>query len=91
MNALAVELKRRLVDLRLKEADLATRYPADARVLVDVRRQIKITRSALAREQDTLTEVTTGVDSNYQKMQLTLDTEKAALKSQIARKEALIA
>ena len=90
VNTLAVELKRRLVELQLKEADLAARYPGDARVLVDLRKQIKITRQALAREQSTVTEVTMGIDGNTEKMQLALDTEKATYKAQLARKQALL-
>lgn len=89
-NYAADSMKGRLVELRQKETDLALRYPADARPLTDVRAQIKVLEATLAKESETLTEVTTGVNTNYQALQLALTTEQAQLKAGVARRDSLI-
>ncbi len=88
-NNAADTIKSRLIELRMKEADLAARYPENDRGLLDVQEQIRLAVAALAEEMDTHTEVTTGIDTNYQSMQLALDTEQAQLKAQVALKNTL--
>lgn len=76
-NYAADALKEKLLDLRLRETDLAARYPETHRPLIDVRQQIKETESALKKENETHTEITTGVDETYQQVQLALVNERA--------------
>lgn len=88
-NNAADALKESLADLRLKETDMAARYPATHRPLVELRRQTRQTEEALAQEDETLTEVTTGVDTSYQQLQLSLDTEQSQLMAHRASMEVL--
>ncbi len=83
-NQAADVLKEQLHSLRLKETDLAARYNSTHPPLVDLREQIKQTEAALAKEEETRTEVTTGVDTNYQTLQLNLETKRAEAKAQQA-------
>ena len=69
----------------MRETDLAARYPESHRPLIDVRTQIKEAETTLENENETHTEVTTGVDETYQQVQLALVNERAqseALKAQ---------
>lgn len=88
-NNAADALKGRLLELQLEEADLAERFQDDYRPLVDIRNQIRLTETALSREEETRTEVTSGLDTNYQAMQLDLENEKSMLEGLIAQKDAL--
>lgn len=84
-NYAADAMKEKLLQLKLQETDMAARYPETHRPLVDVRNQIEETEAALAKENETHTEVVTGVDSTYQQLQATLETERvqvAAFESQ---------
>ncbi|NUM52740.1 MAG: GumC family protein [Candidatus Hydrogenedentes bacterium] len=76
-NYAADALKEKLLDLRLKETDLSARYPETHRPLIDVRQQIKEAEAALKKENETHTEITTGVDETYQQVQLALVNERA--------------
>lgn len=76
-NYAADALKEKLLDLRLKETDLSARYPETHRPLIDVRQQIKDTEGTLKKENETHTEITTGVDETYQQVQLGLVNERA--------------
>lgn len=84
-NYAADAMKEQLTSLKIREAELAARYPDDNRQLMDVREQIGVVEKMLARESDTLTEVTTGVDSHYKELQLQLVTEQSQLKAQQER------
>lgn len=88
-NYAADTYKRRMIDLRLKEADLSARYPDDHRLLVDVRKQIALAQEALRKEGNSSTEVTSGLDENYQRAEMTLSEEKAEFVAQKAVQEAL--
>jgi uncharacterized protein involved in exopolysaccharide biosynthesis len=81
-------IKARLFDFRVKEADLAARYPDNHRELLEVREQIRLAEEALANEEQ-VDEVTTGIDPTYQALQLALETERAMLQAQIARHKTL--
>ena len=89
-NHAADAIKERLIELRLSEADLSARYPSDYRKVVEVREQITRAEAGLANEEETRTEVTTGVDTTYQEMALALETEKAHLAALAARQGSLI-
>ncbi len=84
-NYAADAMKEQLTTLKIREAELAARYPDDNRQLVDVREQIAVVESMLARESDTLTEVTTGLDTHYRDLQLQLVTEQSQIKAQQER------
>ncbi len=83
-NFAADTLKDKLRELRLEEIDLATRYQDTHRPLVELREQIKNTEAALASEEETRTEVTVGINPNYQEIKLNIATERAQLKSKEA-------
>ncbi len=84
-NFAADEIKKRLIDLKLQEADMAARYPDDDRALVELRSQIGFATAELGKEQATRTEVTIGVDPNYQELQLDLIKERSLLYASMAR------
>ena len=88
-NSAADEIKKRLIDLKLQEADMAARYPDDDRALVELRSQIDFATAELGKEQATRTEVTTGVDPNYQVLQLDLIKERSLLYASMARARSL--
>jgi len=88
-NWAADEYKRRLTDLRLREADLAARYSADYRPLVELREQIGQLEATLAQEGDTHTEVTTGIDDVRRQLELDLAKERTEFSAQAARLEVL--
>ena len=90
-NEASDKLKSSVTDMRLRETDLAQRYPATHRPLVELRAQIKQAEQMLGKEKDSRTTVTTGIDENYQQLQLQLDTEQAQFKANQARAEALAA
>jgi len=88
-NPAADALKQKLQDLRLQETDLAARYPDTHRPLIDLRQQVRQIESALSKEQETRTEITTGIDENHQSLQLSLDTERAQFEALRARQTTL--
>ncbi len=75
-NYAADAIKDKLADLMLKESDLAARYPATHRPLIEMRSQIETLQKQLASEEETRTEVTTGINSNYQELLLALEKER---------------
>ncbi|HOZ46420.1 MAG TPA: GNVR domain-containing protein [Candidatus Hydrogenedentes bacterium] len=76
-NYAADKLKERLIELRAEETDLAARYPEGHRPLIQVREEIKSAEEALAAEGETREEVTTGLDSYYQELELKLNEQRA--------------
>ena len=88
-NYAADAMKERVVELRLKETDLAARYPSTHRPLVEIREQLAEAEAALAKEEETHTEITTGVDASYQELQLALENEEAQAAALEARERVL--
>ncbi len=88
-NWAADAIKKQLLDLQLREADLAVRYPDDSRLLHDVRKQIAIISDQMGSEAETLTEVTTGIDSTFKSLQLNLATEQGHFHALVAQEQAL--
>jgi uncharacterized protein involved in exopolysaccharide biosynthesis len=89
-NPAADQIKARLIDLRLEENDLSSRYPDDYRLLIDLRQQIKLAENALVLEERTMqAEVRTGIDTNYQAIELLLETERSQLQADMAREKTL--
>ncbi len=88
-NYLADKLKERVADLRERETELAARYPGTHRPLVELREQIKLVEDALAKEPESRTEVTTGLDANREAWTHTMKSEKAQLEARRARQAKL--
>ncbi len=84
------DIKRRLLDLQLKEVDLMARYPDDYRPLQNVREQIRIAQKAVANENEVSSQVFREVDPNYLQLKLELDNLRIALQGHIARKDSLM-
>ena len=90
-NLTAEKLKANLTDMKLKETDMSARYPDSYRPLSELRGQIKQAEAMLAKERDSMTTTTTGLDPNHQSLQLQLDTERATLDSHKARETSITA
>jgi uncharacterized protein involved in exopolysaccharide biosynthesis len=88
-NHAADQIKSKLIDLRMREADLSARYPDNERALVDVRQQIRVAERELAKERETHTEVTTGIDNTAEALRLDLMTERSQLYAAMARMQTL--
>ncbi|GAX61260.1 lipopolysaccharide biosynthesis protein [Candidatus Scalindua japonica] len=88
-NPVADSLKQRLIDLKFREVELGNRYLDDSRILVELRSQISFVEAELLKEQETNTELTTGIDANYQAIQLELEQEQAKLQALLLNKQFL--
>jgi len=88
-NHAADQIKSRLIDLRMRETDLSARYPDHERALIDVRQQIRVAEQELAKERETHTEITTGIDSTAEALELDLMTEQSQLFAAKARLRSL--
>ena len=88
-NFAADALKERLANLRAEELDLSSRYPATHRPLIELREKLVAVEAQLAQEDETLTEVTTGINLNYQELELALQTERAQLVAHQAQRGVL--
>lgn len=88
-NHAADQIKSRLIDLRMRETDLSARYPDHERALIDVRQQIRVAEEELAKERETHTEITTGIDSTAEALELDLMTERSLLYAAKARLQSL--
>jgi uncharacterized protein involved in exopolysaccharide biosynthesis len=89
VNPAIHQIKTRLVDLRLKEADLAARYADGHRTLIDIRSQIRLAEAALGKEAGNDIEVMRGLNVNRQTLELDLVNERSVLNAQIARERVL--
>ena len=74
-------MRAKLYELRLKEQELLSKFTEDSQPVQEVRRQIAEAQSLLAKEEATRTEVTTGINTTYQQINLALLTEMANLSS----------
>ena len=81
------DIKQVLTDLQMKEYNLRSRYPDDSRILRDLRGEIELVKLKLAKEQESMYRVTTGIDNNYLILELDLEREKANLQSNLAIKQ----
>ena len=82
-------IKDRLFELRSQEADMSAHYPDTDRGLIDLRDKIRLAEEQLNREGETLTEITQGIDTHYQALQLSLTNELAQLQALKARQKIL--
>lgn len=83
-SSAADEMRKRIYELELEEQKLLSTYTPNSIPVREIRRRIKQGKTLLikAQQQD---QVTTGINENYQKIQLDLLTEKAKLASLQAR------
>ncbi len=88
-NRTVEAIKDRIFELLAQEADLAARYPDTDRALIDLRDKIRLAENQLSQESVALTEITHGVDTNYQALHLRLADEQAQLQALNARQNIL--
>jgi len=69
--------RTRLLDLRLQEKALLSKYPENHRLVRDIRTQIKEVEDMMAGSPPTRTEVRTGANASHQAMEVALVKEKA--------------
>lgn len=84
-NYAADALKERLIDLRTEEQAMSARYSDSHRPLIELREKIAVVEAMLGREDKTLTEVTTGLNANYEAFEHTYESENANLQAANAR------
>ncbi len=80
-NFLLNTLKPRLLELKLKEVDLMSRFTDDYRPLIELRDQIKITENSFQHEPETLTHVTRGLDEVYATVEIQKFIEESKFKA----------
>jgi uncharacterized protein involved in exopolysaccharide biosynthesis len=85
----ADKLKETLTDLRLQEADLAARFTDNYRPLQEIREQISMVEEDLNAQPEYRTEVTVGLDANYEALKNRMENERAQLAGAAARLGAL--
>lgn len=88
-NTLVMNLKSQLVQLRIRESDLAKRYPDGALPLENVRSEIAITQKTLEEEQKNSAAVSTAANPARQQTEMALEVEKANVAGQRASKISL--
>ena len=84
-NTAADSMRERLFDLQMKEQDALSRYTEFNRQVVEMRRQIGEAKALLNQEPEARSQVSTGLNSTYQQMEVALLTAKAELSSLTAR------
>lgn len=80
-NYAADLMRARLYELQLKEQDLLSKYKEKNTLIQEIRRQIEEAQALLAKEEPTRTEVTTGINTTYQEINLELIKENATVSS----------
>ena len=77
-----VELMRsRLYELKLKEQELLSKYTETSIPVQEVRRQVSEAQAQLAKEEPTRTDVTAGINTTHQQLDLAMLSEMATLSS----------
>jgi uncharacterized protein involved in exopolysaccharide biosynthesis len=82
-------MRARLYELQLKEQELLSKYTPTSIPVQEVKRQIEEAKALLAKEEPTRTEVTTGINTAYQQLNLDLIKENATLSSLEAKARVL--
>jgi len=80
-NQAADLMRARLYELQLREQELLSKYTPTSMPVKEVRRQIEEANALLAKEEPTRTQVTTGINTAYQELNLDLIKENANLSS----------
>lgn len=84
----ADQMRDRLYELQLKEQDLLSKYTEQSRPVREIQREITEAQALLDKEEPTRTQVTQGLNTAHQQVQLALLTEQAALTSLRAKLDA---
>lgn len=84
-NFAADTMKEKLIELRQQETDLSARYTDSYRPLVELREKIRNIEEMMKKEAEYLTEVTTGINRNYESFEHTKESENAQLQGVRAR------
>ena len=74
-------MRSRLYELKLKEQELLSKYTETSIPVQEVRRQIAEAQALLAKEEPTRTDVTTGINTTHQQLDLAMLSEMATLSS----------
>jgi uncharacterized protein involved in exopolysaccharide biosynthesis len=80
-NYAADMMRARLYELQLREQDLLSKYTENNKLVQEVRRQIVEAQTLLDKEEPTRTQVTTGINTAYEQLNLELTREIANLSS----------
>ena len=80
-NWAADGMRQKLYDLQLKEQDLLSKFNPENPLVEEVRRQIAEAKAVLDREEPTRTQLTTGLNTAYEKIHLDLMIEKGVFSS----------
>jgi uncharacterized protein involved in exopolysaccharide biosynthesis/Mrp family chromosome partitioning ATPase len=84
-NTAADGMRERLFDLQMREQDALSRYTESNRQVVEMRRQIGEAKALLDQEPQARSQVSKGLNTTYQQMEINLLTAKAELSSLTAR------
>jgi uncharacterized protein involved in exopolysaccharide biosynthesis len=76
-NLAADQMRSRLYELQLKEQEILSKYTENSVVVKELRRQIAEALALLGKEEPTRTQVTTGINTTYQDLNLELIKESA--------------
>jgi uncharacterized protein involved in exopolysaccharide biosynthesis len=82
-------MRARLYELQLREQELLSKYTPTSTPVQEVRRQIEEAKTLLAKEEPTRTQVTMGINTAYQELNLDLIKENATLSSLGAKAKVL--
>jgi uncharacterized protein involved in exopolysaccharide biosynthesis len=88
-NNAADAMRSRLYELQLKEQDLLSKYTETSEPVQEIRRQIAEAQALLDKEEPTRTQVTTGINTTHQQLNLDLIKEMANFSSQEAKARVL--
>ena len=88
-NYAADLMRSRLYELQIKEQDLLSRYAETSRPVLEIRRQIAEAQALLAKEEPTRTQVTTGINTTHQQLNLDFIKEMGNLSSLEAKSRVL--
>lgn len=88
-NSFINDVKPKLLELKLQEANLSTRFTADYRPLIEIRERIKIAEQAILNEPVTRTQVTSGLDDYYTQLEIMKAVEESEFKSFIGEQASL--
>ena len=82
-------MKEKLLELKVEETNLATRYTDSYLPLVEAREKVQKAEIMVNNEEPTHTEITMGLDLNYQSLMLDLETERTRYEANKAEFEVL--
>ena len=83
-------LKDSLLTLQVEETNLASRYQDTYPPLIEARAKVQKAEAMVKSEEPTHTEITTGLDTNYQSMMLDLETERTRFEANKAQHQVLV-